>query len=441
MSLISADVTHMPRETKGAHWTYSEYLRIMSLDDLYHRSNDLHNTQYLHRSTVFDNTQEEQIQLPTTYDEHIVIVERVDFNKKGQSSFPMKYTAANINSLSQFVLTSNITWFHIHDIRILRFITNKCKVRDSFVAGFYDLRCRSNMMIFSDDCAFISYCNISLVENSAHLIKTYLTVTPSVYISFERELVPKKNNNVLSLHGVSLINRLMDSTHGNNLKKFVCEYGPLFFICQVGMVLLNASNPTIEFLSQCVLCVKVQIHKNLSYSEKLYYYKVILIVQSIILLLDRVVQQSLDDYYIILSKTRPEVNKTLHVPSSCVPFIDSTVDSCKFILTCQQRLRYDTYTVLSTMKNIQTVHNDKQAVNLSLIATILLPMTFLTGVFGMNFEIDGDYTINLLNDPLGPIYFAAMCVGVVLINLYLFTKSGYINWRSDVFGDNRIWAN
>lgn len=429
MNLNSHDETHTFPESsvshKDAQWTYFDYMRLVSLDELYHRSNDFNNDQSFLSSTILDGCMQELTKEPM-HDEDAVIVERMDFNANCQQLSSEKYTAVNVNNLSQFGFPSAVTWFHIHDIGILRFIANKCKIRESFVAGFYDSRCQSNTL-FSDDCAFISYCSVTFIESNAHLFKTYIIVTPSVYISFERELIPKRDCFV-SIRRASLMDRLMENLNGDNLKKFVSEYGRLFFICEVGMEALSVSNCTIEYLSRCVFYVKVQIHNNLSYSEKLYYYRMILILQSIIVLLEKIMFQFSGTYQMLQAKT------SFDIKAHC--FIVSAMDSCNFRITCLQRLFYESSTVLSTMKNIQTVHNEKQTMNLSLIATILLPMTFLTGVFGMNFEKDGDYTIQLLNDPAGPIYFAAMCVCVVLINLYLFTKSGYINWRNDVFGDN-----
>ena len=419
---------HVSRE--NAQWTYFDYMRLMSLDELHHRSNDFHIDQS--SVSIFDSSKQEHTKQPMYDGEDVVIIERMDFDTNWQQPSHTKYTAVNINNLTHICSPSDVTWFHIHDISILGFLTNKCKIRESFVAGFYDSRCQSNMM-FSDDCIFISYCSITFIETSAHFFKTYLIVTPSVYISFERELIPKRDC-LLSTHRVSLMERLRKSLSGDKLKKFVSEYGSLFLMYEVGMDALSMSNCTIEYLSGCIFYIKVQIHKNLSYSEKLFNYRMILIIQSVIVLLERIMLQSLDIYQMLQTETRLDI-KALHVPTSFMVFADDIVDSCEFRITCLQRLFYDSSTVLSTMKNIQAVHNEKQAMNLSIIATILLPMTFLTGVFGMNFEEGGDYTIQMLNDPAGPTYFAAMCVCVVLINLYLFTKSGYINWRSDVFGD------
>jgi len=63
---------------------------------------------------------------------------------------------------------------------------------------------------------------------------------------------------------------------------------------------------------------------------------------------------------------------------------------------------------------------------LSLIATVFLPMTFFTGVFGMNFTVDGGYTIDLVNKYYGPAIFYALCGGVILLCWLLFLSKGWI---------------
>ena len=67
---------------------------------------------------------------------------------------------------------------------------------------------------------------------------------------------------------------------------------------------------------------------------------------------------------------------------------------------------------------------------LSLVATIFLPVTFLTGVFGMNFTIDGGFTIDLVNSPYGPGVFYMMCGIVVIFILSYFISKGWIELYS-----------
>jgi predicted glycosyltransferase involved in capsule biosynthesis len=51
------------------------------------------------------------------------------------------------------------------------------------------------------------------------------------------------------------------------------------------------------------------------------------------------------------------------------------------------------------MGHISAIRAEKVSTNLSLIATVFLPVTFLASAFGMNFEKNGDYTMSILNSP------------------------------------------
>ena len=51
------------------------------------------------------------------------------------------------------------------------------------------------------------------------------------------------------------------------------------------------------------------------------------------------------------------------------------------------------------MGHISAIRAEKVSTNLSLIATVFLPVTFLASAFGMNFEEHGDYTMTILNSP------------------------------------------
>jgi hypothetical protein len=102
-------------------------------------------------------------------------------------------------------------------------------------------------------------------------------------------------------------------------------------------------------------------------------------------------------------------------------------DSYEYRSLCLRSLQSDLTTLVDTMDAIINVRANQTNVNLSLVATIFLPITFLSGVFGMNFVVDGGLTMEILNSPKGPLVFYALCIVVVLLNVLIFFYSGYIS--------------
>ena len=65
---------------------------------------------------------------------------------------------------------------------------------------------------------------------------------------------------------------------------------------------------------------------------------------------------------------------------------------------------------------------DRVNVVLSLVATIFLPLTFVTGVYGMNFEHDMQLTFEYAYES-----FWAGCFGCAALITYLFWRSGWFS--------------
>ena len=86
---------------------------------------------------------------------------------------------------------------------------------------------------------------------------------------------------------------------------------------------------------------------------------------------------------------------------------------------------------MDAVTNLRTINTQTL---LSLVATIFLPLTFLSGVFGMNFQginAEGisEYYMVMLNDPLGPKYFGIICLGCVFIISSYFVYNGWVDTR------------
>lgn len=80
---------------------------------------------------------------------------------------------------------------------------------------------------------------------------------------------------------------------------------------------------------------------------------------------------------------------------------------------------------LDAMIQLRTTNTNTM---LSLIATTFLPLTFFAGVFGMNFTVDGGYSLEMLNASYGPNFFIALCLGTLhpLSSIVSFTTNLFL---------------
>ena len=80
------------------------------------------------------------------------------------------------------------------------------------------------------------------------------------------------------------------------------------------------------------------------------------------------------------------------------------------------------------MQNMSQLVTARIALLLSLYFSLFVPLNFLTGVFGMNFQPNdyNEYTITILNDPEGIYYFWLLCGGVLLMTISLLVYGGLI---------------
>ena len=110
-----------------------------------------------------------------------------------------------------------------------------------------------------------------------------------------------------------------------------------------------------------------------------------------------------------------------------LPYLYDLRNSYSFFDSCLESEADEVRIVHQAMDNISQIRANNTALVLSLIATIFLPATFFTGVFGMNFQEDGGYTIGLVNSPYGPHVFYIICILVLFLNIAYFFSMGWLD--------------
>lgn len=124
-----------------------------------------------------------------------------------------------------------------------------------------------------------------------------------------------------------------------------------------------------------------------------------------------------------------------------MPFIRDFQNSIDFVLQTLNAYDEALSEIRSTLITVGDARTTQINTALSMVATVFLPLSFLTGVFGMNFDggTDGKYPIGLelLNDPYGALIFWAITFGFIVSIAVVFRILG---WTDIMVQDPLAWA-
>lgn len=110
-----------------------------------------------------------------------------------------------------------------------------------------------------------------------------------------------------------------------------------------------------------------------------------------------------------------------------IPYMYHLMDTYDYAKQCIVNSIESAKALHQTMDAVAQLRTDHTATTLSLIATVFLPLTFFAGVFGMNFEVKGGYTMAIINQTYGPNVFYALCIINCVICFYYFAKMGWVS--------------
>lgn len=358
------------------------------MDNLFHRSMEFHNNEHSFNATSIEFPLLES-HIAGDLDQTALYYHQI--NRTGTTAFA---TAVTLQNLAVFMpqISSNpgnneILWIHLKDLRCMKHIAECLNMHELCSKSFFDLRAHSSAIATSKSLVF-TMTTLHLHKEITHLYKVYVYAANGVIVTFERELIQDELSLDLDadkgymedLIYKSMLSKLSESS--NNFKM-----GVIYFVYEIVMETLTLSNPVLEFMSRSVYYLRQQVHKKLSYQERLINHRKIHILISAINMLDRHISEWTAEVKSFLIKTST-IHFLLHESLSNVshqPYFHDMGDSYEYRSMCLKSIQADLLTLLETMDAIINVRAQQTNVNLSLVATIFLPVTFLAGVFGMNF--------------------------------------------------------
>eukprot|EP01035_Chromulina_nebulosa_P020152 gene20152-26164_t len=90
------------------------------------------------------------------------------------------------------------------------------------------------------------------------------------------------------------------------------------------------------------------------------------------------------------------------------------------------RLKVELNRIEKNMKDLITRRNDRINLTLTIVATTFLPLTFLTGLFGMNFTDDG-FLVYIYHARNGSAAFFVIAMISLIVLFYWFNSEGFFN--------------
>jgi Mg2+ and Co2+ transporter CorA len=259
-----------------------------------------------------------------------------------------------------------------------------------------------------------------------------------------------------------ITDRVMQLFFGNigKLKKKLFELGTFYIVYEISLQLLGMYDSAVEFISSSLSYFNRVVHLNLLHRERMAMMIKIHMLSAGISLVRRSLEGCVEIFSKLADISHEVANEhfhgnevkgsfTDHIPESQqhknnanfpsfgspAPNVDFSDSFCPLITREHDIYIADIVDCFHFKRNSAQKQNDEirrieseldatialRTTNtntlLSLIATTFLPLTFFAGVFGMNFTVDGGYTIDLLNVSYGPTVFIVLCMGELSLSV------------------------
>jgi Mg2+ and Co2+ transporter CorA len=302
---------------------------------------------------------------------------------------------------SRYDRNFGVLWLHIKDLRSLKHLSKSICMDYICYAGFYDLRAHSNVHA-THEAVFMTLCTVHLHGNNAHLYKVYSLAYRGLLITFERDLLPDLSNGIEPLKNV-LYSKLIKRAQAVGQR--CSRLGAMHAIYEIAMEALLLSDEVLEYISRSVAYVKCQIDEDLSFNKIMTVHRTIHILRTAVDTLNRQISESSCFFFSFVDRIHTlhgQITTSISGPLN-FPYLIDVSDNYRYRSSCLSSLAHEELaTMLENLTAVRHIRSIKTMIDLALIATVFLPLTFIASVYGMNFQVDGGYSIPLLNYQHGP---------------------------------------
>lgn len=495
MDLDSQNQGNFFRTGKQVNWTENDRLRLRNIDDLHARMLEYHNNvhsrevdlddpavgglDFTNESfgarqglSLFNKDNVKALHSLAEGDSGQEGLVYCFFHEREQPKSPVSVPLGNLTTFLDKAMPEmlgkcnkpdgkggGLLWLRIVDPVVLSDVVDRLNVHELCTAGFSDLRAFSSFIPLPE-CLFVSFCNFVLTGVEVHMYKLFIYISKNVVITFEREIM----QDLLVDHnpyGMEICTPIIMNRY-KKIHKMCAKIGGVYLLSCLALQSLALQDTLIDYFSRTLFYFKQKVTTRQYHREKLIVAREMHTVGVAVIMIKKCVSHSEDSFVRLLSaamsgvymeaaqvedeppteeeamrlQTSPRVPLlapvALLIPAH-TPYLLDLVDSYKFASHLLSTEIEEVQALTGAMDALTTLRSINTSTLLSFVATIFLPLNFLTGIFGTNF-INPDtqvYYMRLLNQEDGPGVFGIMCaVSAVIITLY-FVYNGWVDFRID----------
>lgn len=365
---------------KSDQWTYCDQRRLNSIDSLVSRSLEYHNLNHSFRT--IDRRLEQRLG-PVAADalEFVYLGEDAPAGAPYSCQVSISQMRTFLDGLGRYGRSRGVCWLHVRDLRALGPLARHFKMDYICQAGFHDLRSHSNVHC-THDAMFMTLCTVAMLEDF-HFYKSYVYASKGVCITFERELLADLSS------GKEPIGDLMWEGLSRRIVGLVrrCgQMGSMHFIYEMAKEMMDLSDGVLEFVSRATSYITVTMNKDVSFQQLLSIYRKIHILRSSLQVLDRQIAESHRFFAQMMdtwSSTHQRAIQSVLQPVN-LPYLSDVTDSYRYRSETLKYMNSEQLSeILDTLTALRNIRTIKTNIDLTLIATVFLPLTFIASVFGM----------------------------------------------------------
>jgi hypothetical protein len=339
-------------------------------------------------------------------------------------------TASSTSSSSLLLLLLGLLWIQLQDLSTLNDITAIFDIQPVVKLAFTDLRARSTFVPIIPNESFVltlAFCHLRTNGQHCGIAKLYIYVSKNIVITYESEVlsVSEDNDDIVSMDIFIYDQEIVNEV--NKKLEFIlpelCRYGTTFLLYNIALEGLRIQDQLVEFCSRSISFHKQLVDDVQNDINNSFIFRKVRVLESSLKLIKSQIVTSCDAITQCIGIGNDKYGTSMY---SRDPYLKYVLDAFHYVEDTIILKVDEVHILHADMESLSQLVTARIALLLSLYFSLFVPLNFLTGIFGMNFQANTKsmYSIGILNDPDGVIYFWILCIVILLMTLSILVYCG-----------------